>query len=542
MARRDGNAVIFDGWEGGEYGILDPGVAGSRSKQMYTALNMIRYRSGLLGPRPGLKGISISGLPSSTPLQQMDPIASGDSGLGSGPYFCFMAGGEMYQVSLDSSPNCGSAYTGTNPTTFVRPIPYGGQFGSGSLILNYKDKLYSADHTSQAWNTAPGTPPEGTTIGYWGLRFYANDSDASNGDSRLYYSDPFPGWGTWDSESYYDIGSAYPITTLRPFRDGLLIGKASGEVYKLSGTPGTNAYVDNLTNGGAAAFEPRGLVTDADVYWYMGQNKPWPSSFNGAVHQHYDWIRFINASSTTDDGTEPAYRFVEMPWIGTNDFLLLAAENGYENDGNNGALSFTKGAFSRLEWDDIDIAAWGVPLADQGATGTPNGLPQRCVLVDDTGNSPAFYWYVGLLDRPGFSSDDYANVGDDSTTEFDAYVETPEYFDPQGGEMRVRKVIVDWVAWNTGGANNARIDAQVRTVARRGAGDATDPDGIDYTASTTILNETLSSLSTAGTQGRSELQPESEFGGGFRVKLSNLRSVAIKRIIAVLEYGSGRRM
>lgn len=49
---------VFEGWEDGEYGDKPPEIA---SFKAYTASNMIRYRQGLLGPRPGLAAVPISG-------------------------------------------------------------------------------------------------------------------------------------------------------------------------------------------------------------------------------------------------------------------------------------------------------------------------------------------------------------------------------------------------------------------------------------------------------------------------------------------------
>src|SRR5690606_4549795 len=161
-------------------------------------------------------------LPTDTPLNYMGPVLDGPEGT-TGPWFSFILGNtnpKAYIASIGdqewgahngTSWQHGTAYGGSGPSSTTSRIPRGGAAGSFDFILADGDGLYTISHAARDAGQANvwakiDTTPNGRTIGVYGLRFVAADG---TDDSRMYYSDAFPGWATWGSSSYYDeIGRA----------------------------------------------------------------------------------------------------------------------------------------------------------------------------------------------------------------------------------------------------------------------------------------------------------------------------------------------
>ncbi|MCX7621189.1 MAG: hypothetical protein N2037_10150, partial [Acidimicrobiales bacterium] len=216
-----------------------------------------------------------------------------------------------------------------------------------------------------------------------------------------------------------------------------------------------------------------------------------------------------------DSGSTPSFACVTMPWLGTNDWFALTRYGAR-------GLMYANGVFT---YHDIEVAV------------DPFFAPYQEFLIVGKGSTGNYYYFApGVYDRPAFTSDTYANVGDDSSTPFtECWFETPEWWAEEGHQVRVQKVIVDYVGWNTGSSANNRIDVQVTSLR------PWDTSGVSSSATKTLLDSPGSSFSTSGTTGRAEgLFGDQGFGGGFKVRLSNLRGVAI-RAVSVLLAEEARR-
>lgn len=530
---RASSAVTFQGWTGGEYGVQDAGQAGgipntftgiASDNQKFTGNNVILYQSGLLGPRPGLKKITIASMVTGT-IQGMEQAVPTSGG--TGPFFWVMIAGNTYLVDVGAGTRS-AAYTGagTPITPIGAPIPHGGSYGIGEIINVTPLGLYQLDHNGLTVNTFTAIPA-GNCMGFYKTRFVANDNAASTGAQRMYFSDPFPGWGSWSTTNYYDIGSAYPNTIMQPFRDGLLIGKSGGEMWYLTGVLGTSVNLRQLSRAGAPFAEAWGTVLDDNICWYIGYSKPYISSFNGAVHTNYQNLQFTGGVAAPDSGTSPGFRFMSMPWLNTDSFVVLSGQSG-------------AGAANRmLNWDNgiptyhtfgVNVQAWGCSMAQN----LPTGLGTARYIVLGDGPTGSYYQYAPGLDRPGFTTDPFCRPGDNSTTPLTAQFSTPEWWDKQGHEVKISEVIVDYRAWSTGSATANGFTVQANMLHRYGTAATT--------VGSTITATNVPAGTTAGTDQRVVLSAGADwgFGGGFQVTIGAMCGVAIRSITCVLSPDTRR--
>jgi hypothetical protein len=530
MAVRDGNGIVYRGWTGGEYGDLDPVVASRNPRQMFTAKNLMLYRTGLIGPRPGLVDLGLSSAPTA-PICGMDTLAVGD---GAGPFFWVMSVGSgaanVKQARLTTgsfTSNYGGASAGL--TGITKPVPNGGSYGSGTIINVYEKGIYALAHgATKTFTNVSTTLGGGTAIGFATSRFVLNGSDGTmaTGDSRMYFSGVFPGWGTYAALNYYDIG-AIEITMMRPFRDGLLIGNNVGELWYMTGVLGTNAQLRRLTRAGAPAFESRGVVLKGNEAVYMNPNCSYPSTFNGAIHEDLKHLKFTGNTALDDSTITPGFRVSPMPWGGPDDYAIFSGQAG--GGAEKRALLFSNGVHTYHTFEQA-TSAWVVSLGDGAATNNMDWT--FFVIASNDGNGKFWKWAPSvpfLTDRPGFASDVDNSPGDASTTPFDQYLTLPVEVAPDGARVRVQQVIIDYVGWNTGASGNNRIKVQVDALYRW------DGDATASSTELTVLDSAGSNFSTAGTRRRAvAMVGDQGAGGAFQIKLSGLRGVAIESVTAVL--------
>lgn len=498
MGERYGDAITFKGWDGGEYGILDPAEAGRSEKQMFTGSNVIRYRSGLLGPRPGYKDIDFTSPPNGNPLGA-GTFAAADT------VWVLTQTGSGYEIrEWDlAGGTVGSAYTGTYPAS----VPYCTKTETGdggSTWLNIPGAgVYILNHTADTI-AVTDTDPQGFVMSVYGLRAVANTG------ARLWYSDANDS-NTYGALSYVDV-SGFSISFAAPFRDGLILGTAGGIFHMLTGVLGATTVVRELSRGGAPISPFHALRVADDKVWYYNSGVPYPSMFNGAIHQRIDYLEGGTAESF--NGKIPVRNVVPCTWLGTNDWA------GY---GQKSAHIFANNVFTKHSFPSLD--AYGL--------GSVVDLGDHHLLIDShgTGNPATMHYFApGLVDRPAFDGDDYAMPGDGSTTPLTAEFSTPEWWDEQGHEVKVQQVIVDYVGWNCNADGNAGFTVEVDMLHRWQAIDT------EYGSALTVVDEPQSSFTTddAGTSARAVLNTSTGFGGGFRVGIYDIKCCAIKSITVVL--------
>lgn len=522
MATRYGDTVVFDRWDGGEYGRMHPSAAARAEKQMFTGTNVVRYRTGLIGPRPGLKAITIASMPTGT-IQGLG-LAVNTSG--TGPWFWVCIGGSFYRVDVGAG-TVSSAYTGTGPATIVRPLA-DAYAGTTSYVAVQGDAPYLLNHVA-ASVTAITSDADGSVIAWYDVnntfRLFANSGN------RVFFSSTYPGWTTWDPASYFDVGTALEITGLAGFRDGILISKASGEQFIYSGVPGatvsTAGTIRRLSKAGGPRAQAWGLTLEGNMQWYIGHRKDFPSSFNGALHADLDWLNFTGGVAADDSTVTPGFRFLPIAYLGVDTFMVLSGQTG--TGAANRVLEYSGGIFTYHTWG-TNIDPWGVCLADNAAEAV--GQSTKSMLLGK-GSTGAYYHYSPGLDRPGFTGDTLAQPGDASTTPLNADLGGLVHWSEDGSEIRPAEIVVLYRGWNTGSATNNGFKVQVTSLNRSDPTNATL--GALANTEQTVVDIAGTSFSTSGTDARAVVIPTELWGTGFQVDINDLRGVAIDRVFVRLD-------
>jgi hypothetical protein len=510
MAERNGQAVTFRGWEGGEYGVLDPGVAGRNEKQMFTGSNVLRYRTGLLGPRPGLRQISFTSPPTGLPR-------------GGNSYFDAGGGVTFFQILQNSATNfevykynatagtVSAALTWASPTSFpynVMPfgagaIAYMGLPGSG---------LFEIDFTANTV-TLIDADPDGGVIDSAGVRLLASEGDV------LWYSDA-NAWDTFQPTSFLQL-AGFIITFLAHFRDGEIVGTGGGVFHMITGVFGATTTVRELSRGGAPSTSFHAIRVADDKIWYWNGTERYPSMFNGAVHTRYDYLDFPDGGAVYE-GTFPSRYMVAADWCGTNDWVTY----GFDE-----TCIFINDVMTTHSFD----------LPHQVASAFGGGgthiisVPETAGL--STSGNPAFYYFSpGFYDRPAFTTDDWGQPGDGVDDVLYAWFQTPEWWDDDGHEVKVNQIIVDYTGWDTGATvDEVGFDIYVSALHRTGAVGSTVVGPVNV-----VDTQASFSSAAAGTSKRVARNVSCQYGGGFQITIDNIQNCAIRSITAVLSNAPRR--
>ncbi len=498
MAERHGNAVIFEGWDGGEFGILDPGRAGRADQQMWTGADLMVYRTGLIGPRPGRQSITVTSMPTGIVVGVSQFLPSS----GSGPAIWVIldkGSGTFNVVNIDlTDDTVSSTYTGTLPniTNDVHP---GGGYLAGSYVNLTGHGVYQLASTTTTVSLVD-TDPQGDVIGYYGERLIANTS------SRLWYSEPLD-WSNFGANNYVDLFSGLPHSMYVPFRDGLLLGSSAGRFGIVTGVLGATTTFRELSSGGGPASPWHGAKVADDKIWYFNGTDQFPSVFNGAVHERYEYLEVGQPRDVWTSGV-PSWRLWAAEWSGVNDWIAM-------NDTTNGIQKMNDVmSFVDMQPD------FSVPVADSILT------------VDNpatTAGTATFSWYTpGAHDRPAFESDDVA-ASDDLGVALEPTLTTPLWVDNEGHEVRVQQVLIDYEAYDCGITTDPSCVVTVLAWPRW------DNSGIKESTPVTVSPMTYTAAGTSGTTGRMVVSVGDQgYAGGFQIELSEMTGLAIQRIIAVL--------
>lgn len=500
----------WDDFSGGEFGDTPPHRAG---RNQWTGLNCLVYRNGEIGPRPGLNSLSNTGLPSGTVLAAGSVTANT-------LLHWMIIGTDIWTYDFGT-------------TTWL--IQSSGVFGAvvtrpGSIavsdtetyICNQLDNLYRMDHVTRAlttissFGTALGSKQAGSPVTTFGQRMYAVGLP-----NTVFYSstNDFTTWAATDS---FNVGQGENIIHLSWAGEVLYITLADSSVWEYRGIPVAASLRRVETGPRQPSFiEPKHIkvLTNGEVVVGLpGRNYP---SFiiNGKIRELRN-LTLDKKDDTAPDGLVP------MPMRRTDDVLFLIGNivSGLPDY----ALIRYNGIWSHFLWQA------------SGHIGSLGGSDLfETVLLPDFGATNQPYTFPLGLDRPGFTSDDYGQPGDDSTTPLTGVTfSTGDILTNDGEMFTVEKVTVDFTKFQTGQSETSHFDIDV-TMLAHGAEQG------ETTQSYTAFDEANATATTAGTRDRHTARGVSggpKRGSGVRITLDNIRACTIRAITVTLVSDEGSLM
>lgn len=500
-------SVVYNDFRGGEYGRI---AAWNAPPHSWTGQNMIVYRTGELGVRPGLKNISPA------------------SGLGNGKIRTFGATpsvGQPFFVHKDTDSKfytwqAGAAAVASSAATAGSQTDVGDWFIEGGqlyytapgLTNSYAVGIQTGAQVAPTVTVLTGSP-SGSCIVQYGDRTVIGNITGSLGN-RIRFSDA-ANKNSWPTANFVDIGDAWTVNALFTQRQHLLIGKQEQQ-FVMTGVPGVNNVLRKV-NTGQAAYRPfAAAMGDKDMVYGWPINENYPYTFNGTNQVDFDHLTdWLDYGGATPAASFPPTEIGVAPIVGKNKGAAF-----FQATSNRGLL-YVNGTWSKH--------VYGV--ATTGLTNTRWASGHHSVYVCDGGGASAtakFYALNTEAISPGIEGGFNMKAGDDSSTSLTGSFDMPEWWDRNTGEFFVRSVIVDFRKWATGSSTTNHFDLSVDALRTYQAG--------SQASNTVSFDEAAASSSASGTLARRVFGfGEQGLGNGFQLHFTNVRGVAIQRIEVVLE-------
>jgi len=485
--------VVYDKWDKGEFGTMNPAQAPNGS---WTGTNVVVYRDGMIGPRPGIKIID-QGVPDTLgPLVGLGFTPVG--GAGDTPIF-FIIGTKVWLFDPDGTSSLveASAELASAPPDNTIGVVISKEsvrsIGSEVYFVVDNDKTYRLNGNTQVL-TPIADSAQGTDI-----ETYRDRMMVANGGLRIFYS-AAADFSDWPAGNFFDVGPSWRIINMTEFRDSMLIFTASG-AWTLTGTA-TDGTLRRLSD--TLPPQDKAVVKTNDDIVYVPSSRSAPVSYNGSY------------------GDERSMQHLES-WTSAGRTCF-----GVQSYGNRDVLFLADN--SKLLWRKN--GAWSIHSIGQGVGPWITRYFDDNVVLATTGSvsdDPDFYMLATNLDRPAFTSDTWASPGDHSNTPLDASFRLPDYLAPEGKELRVRSVTVDFIKYTTGSATNNNITITVTSQFRELVAD-------DSSITPYVLFNEATTGATAGVRTRKVYRgTPGTWGGGYRITLSDLKGVAIDRVVVEFE-------
>lgn len=506
--------ATFDTWEG-EYGRL----ARSAPPNSFTGVNVVRYIDGSLGPRAGLKSLA--------------PTTLGNGALlglgwrqyatnGSPATLWYIQGTAVKGFNGEAAGATIDTYTGALGATSAYGVAYCDTINSSGQPLTYitidGDKAYKLNHTARTVTALSVTGSDeagGRAICIYGDRMLAQSKDTGN---RVLYSAAGDFDTAWPAANYFDVGDGCEITALIPRESDLLIYKQDGSLWRVTGTVGVNhvlrrAKVGITPTDGPHEFPHVALMGTGQIA-FIPAYKDYPAFFDGASVNHMRHLPLGDFTVALDQ-LPPQVKVTAVQY--PDELLIVSGRETALSDDR--ALLLTNGIWT--------AHTFGTEVTGFAAAG-PTG--RVCITKDGAGGAtPEFYCWETDLQRPAFTSDTFARPGDLSDTPHAASFTTAEWWTPDGMEVQVQRVIVDFRKWTTGVTTNGWT-LTVNALGRY------NRDGAGATSSQS-WSEAGASASTSGVNDREVKVFAPNWGSGFTLGFSALVGVSIR---SVKVYGTVR--
>ena len=490
--------VVYDRWDGGEFGTIGRSLAPPGS---WTGSNAVVYRSGYIGPRPGFKPVSLTSPPTGT-IRGFGYYPTGSS---TDKTHWFIIGDTVYLFRISST---GITTCSTTLTTALGSGDWA-PFKESTRLIDQKvwittptDGLYTIDPALGASAvvriaSASASRHKGTDLELYRDRLVVLRNN------RVQYSDAAD-FTTWNSANYFDVGYSWLGKSLMEIKDTLAILTQNGS-WSIVGTVGYSEMLRKQSN----ALVPQGpqatVKVDEEIIYIPGTRNA-PVSYNGSF------------------GDEQTLKHLETWTEQTNPDCYGAQSYG------NRDVWFTDSAAAGL-WRKNGVWTYH-NLPDSFGPVARNG-DDEMVFAKAGSGAVKFYTTDLTLDRPAFDTDTYCDPTDgDSGDLVIAGITLPDYFHPDGHDVKVRQVIVDFITYDTGTTLDNQLDVNVYSLAKFGSADTvTDPNttnGGEFLQDPSLSSET-------GTDQRMVINTGQQgWGGGYRISMVSKQCV-IKRVLVEIE-------
>lgn len=490
-------------WDKGDWGNLGSYRAGALEDGFFKATNMVVYDDGSIGPRTGPSALAHTGMPTGAIRcwGYVGTTVSAVEGI-----VIFVVGNTLYWAPAFTAGAVTSVNTlaGTE-TEFCSALP---------VLANGIVYFATRNQGVYKWDVSGSTVTQVLDqAGLHDLVRYRDRLYACNDEGRVFYSDAAD-FDTWvPATSFFDVGWTFPTFRMASLRNNLFFIRQGGGHYVASGVPESTLTLRE-TSPGLAPDEHSAVVMPAqDSVWWVPQNRNAPVKYRGGIADtksagHLeDWTGSGNGFRTA------GYSFGDEAtmFLGTID---------------NKALLHWNDVFTRHEFD-IDAQLVTRAGSDWFLLAQPG----------DGSTAPTLYLWEYGTNQPGVSADTGAQPGDNSNTPLDATLDLPEWWHPQGHDVVVETLEVEFVSFDTDTAATAHFDVVVRSL-RPQALEVTD----GYTDSATYtFDEATASSAAGGTERRVVFGVGDQgWARGYQVRFTNVRNVAI-RSVTVSVQGEARR-
>ena len=516
--------VVYDDFSGGEFGDLPPHQV---QPNMWSGVNVFLTRQGRLSLRPGVRWLNPA-----LPLDSLDNVV-GAGFIGSPASSHWVAYNDVslltpatvrfrnlnsstWDASRDMVFTVGTAdlvpgFTGIEVATetayFINP---------GHAMWRYDVNGTGVPATTQL--TLPFTPDRA-------IAKYRDRLFVSAG-SRVYYSDAAD-FNTFQSDSWFEVGFGPHVRWMGWQRDVLIIITQDSAIWEYRGTPGR----DSLRRAYRGERHPwvfysgRAQVLGNDDVVFVPVDRDHPSYYRNGQLTELDHLTAMAGTVSQNDPED-----VQSVRLHRDDEVMFTfGASTHPSTGNRRSLMKRNGAWCFIDWHHFIFT--DAPI-------TPFMSSDQQGLVYQTGeqNNIMSWTWDSNLDRPGFDSDTYAQVGDRYAdadfSNIDAHFRLPDWWAAPGESVTVKEVLVDFIKYETGQTVTTHFDVELHQLSLGQSG----------SVETQLLafDETNAGIG-GGVDGvrdrhKALVPVEANIGtAGFFIKLDNIRGVAIEQIRVRIE-------
>lgn len=528
--------VVWDDFSGGEFGDTPTHKV---APNQFTGLNVLVYRSGEIGPRPGIRELA-----NSSDWAGEDLVGAGFMGSPANAHWIAFNDATTSDPKIRFRNLASNTWDASRDVTLVLgtadfvPQVLGVEIAPeeiiflapGSTFVHYDGNSGGIPSSTEITDIT-GTLTPGRAMSQYRDRFYVSVGN------RVYFSNVGAFTTYTIASDFFDVGYGPEIRWMGWTEDVLLIITQDSKIWEYRGVPERDELRPAFRGGRHPwEFYPGRIhVTPQDQVVFVPVDRDYPALYRNGRIIELEHLTALGGTETNDPDD------VQIVTLDEDDELMVYFNNRHPDDSSSFHRRFLQnknGIWTqhRLEIirnsDDIQIEPLPFISSDQQdlvyihAIETQGGLGLNDTNIAST--------YSSTLERPAFTSDTYAQPGDGTDTPLEARFSTGEWWAPEGAEVTIKQVIVDFTKYDTGAGVQNHFDITLTQLARR----ESDSPG---TVSLRAFDEDDDLASAAGIRDRHITGGPS--GGaipsaGFQLTFDNIVGCTIKSIRVVLDQNN----